>query len=90
MGWQKQLHLFSYPFYYIEYGIAQLGALQLWLQYREDPKAALNNYAKSMSLGGSRPLPELFEAGQMSFDLGSSTVQGLIDAVRTELDQLPA
>ena len=90
VGWQKQLHLFSYPFYYIEYGIAQLGALQLWLQYREDPKTALNNYAKSMSLGGSRPLPELFEAGQMSFDLGSSTVQGLIDAVRTELDQLPA
>ncbi|MBJ03167.1 MAG: peptidase M3 [Euryarchaeota archaeon] len=90
VGWQRQLHLFSYPFYYIEYGIAQLGALQLWLQYQEEPKKALENYAKSMRLGGSRPLPQLFEAGQMSFDLGNSTVQGLIDAVRNELDELPA
>ncbi len=76
VGWQRQLHLFSYPFYYIEYGIAQLGALQLWLQYRKNPQTALDNYAKSMRLGGSRPLPELFEAGKMSFDLGNSTVQG--------------
>ena len=90
VGWQRQLHLFSYPFYYIEYGIAQLGALQLWLQYRKNPQTALDNYAKSMRLGGSRPLPELFEAGKMSFDLGNSTVQGLIDAVRAQLDELPA
>ena len=90
VGWQRQLHLFSYPFYYIEYGIAQLGALQLWLQYQKNPQNALDNYAKSMRLGGSRPLPELFEAGEMSFDLGNSTVQGLIDAVRAELDELPA
>ena len=82
--------MFSYPFYYIEYGIAQLGALQLWLQYQKNPQTALDNYAKSMRLGGSRPLPELFEAGEMSFDLGNSTVQGLIDAVRAELDELPA
>ena len=83
---QRQLHLFSYPFYYIEYGIAQLGALQLWLQYQKNPQTALDNYARSMRLGGSRPLPELFEAGEMAFDLGSTTVEGLIDAVRTELD----
>ena len=57
VGWQRQLHLFSYPFYYIEYGIAQLGALQLWLQYQKNPQTALSNYAKSMRLGGSRPLP---------------------------------
>ena len=90
VGWQRQLHLFSYPFYYIEYGIAQLGALQLWLQYQKNPQTALDNYAKCMKLGGSRPLPELFEAGEMSFDLGNATVQGLIDAVRSELDHLPA
>ena len=90
VGWQRQLHLFSYPFYYIEYGIAQLGALQMWLQYKESPEMALSNYAKSMRLGGSRPLPNLFEAGGMSFDLGRSTVQGLIDAVRDELAKLPA
>ena len=90
IGWQKQLHLFSYPFYYIEYGIAQLGAMQLWLQYRENPKVALENYAKSMRLGGSRPLPALFEAGQMDFDFGKSTVERLISAVRNELENLPA
>ena len=90
VSWQKQLHLFSYPFYYIEYGIAQLGALQLWLQYREKPQTALENYATAMRLGGSRPLPNLFEAGGMKFDLGPSTVQGLIDAVRDELSTLPA
>ena len=90
VGWQRQLHLFSYPFYYIEYGIAQLGALQMWLQYREKPEMALANYATAMRLGGSRPLPDLFEAGGMQFDLGRSTVQGLIDAVRDELSSLPA
>ena len=89
VGWQKQLHLFSYPFYYIEYGIAQLGALQMWLQYRENPDEALANYATAMRLGGSRPLPNLFEAGGMKFDLGQATVQGLIDAVRNELSTLP-
>ncbi|MDE0707863.1 MAG: M3 family oligoendopeptidase [Candidatus Poseidoniales archaeon] len=90
ISWQKQLHLFSYPFYYIEYGIAQLGALQMWLQYRDKPEKALENYATAMRLGGSRPLPNLFEAGGMSFDLGRSTVQELIDAVREELSKLPA
>ena len=90
VGWQRQLHLFSYPFYYIEYGIAQLGALQMWLQYRDKPEMALANYATAMRLGGSRPLPNLFEAGGMQFDLGQSTVQGLIDAVRDELSSLPA
>ena len=90
VGWQKQLHLFSYPFYYIEYGIAQLGALQMWLQYRENPETALDNYATAMRLGGSRPLPDLFAAGGMDFNLGRSTVQGLIEAVRDELTNLPA
>jgi oligoendopeptidase F len=89
VGWQKQLHLFSYPFYYIEYGIAQLGALQMWLQYKQDPASALDNYSNAMRLGGSRPLPDLFEAAGMTFDFGSKTVQGLIDAVRAELAELP-
>ena len=89
VGWQRQLHLFSYPFYYIEYGIAQLGALQMWLQYRDKPEMALANYATAMRLGGSRPLPDLFEAGGMQFNLGRPTVQGLIDAVRDQLAELP-
>lgn len=90
ISWHRQLHLFSYPFYYIEYGIAQLGALQLWLQWLQSESAALANYEKAMSLGGMVPLPELFEAADLVFDFGPVTVQRLIDAVRARLDELPA
>ena len=90
VGWQRQLHLFNYPFYYIEYGIAQLGALQIWLQYLESPETALSNYARAMRLGGSKPLPALFEAGGMTFDFGPATVEGLVRAVRDRLATLPA
>ncbi len=87
--WQRQLHLFEVPFYYIEYGIAQLGALQLWLQSREDEKSAIANYMKAMELGGSRPLPELFAAAGLTFDFGPATVSRLMDAVAEELESLP-
>ncbi len=60
--WHRQLHIFEIPFYYVEYGIAQLGALQLWQASRRDLHAALDHYLKGLSLGGSRPLPELFQA----------------------------
>lgn len=90
MYWQRQLHLFSVPLYYIEYGIAQLGALQLWLQARRDEKAALGNYRKALSLGGSRPLPELFGAAELKFDFGPETMRGLMEEVKRELATLPA
>ncbi|MEO6219337.1 MAG: M3 family oligoendopeptidase, partial [Ginsengibacter sp.] len=57
-GWQKQLHLFEVPFYYIEYGIAQLGAIGMWMQYKKNPEQALDNYMKALSLGGTKTLPE--------------------------------
>ncbi|MFK7961564.1 MAG: M3 family oligoendopeptidase [Phycisphaerales bacterium] len=88
-SWQRQLHLFEVPFYYIEYGIAQLGALQLWLQSRESTDRAIANYRRAMSLGGSRPLPELFGAAELTFDFGPGTVGTLITAVRDELATLP-
>lgn len=87
--WQKQLHLFGVPFYYIEYGIAQLGALQLWGQYRRDPDKALANYRKAMALGGSRPLPELFEAAELRFDFGPGTMALLMADVQEALAELP-
>jgi oligoendopeptidase F len=87
--WQRQLHLFSVPLYYIEYGIAQLGALQLWLQFRRDQKKALENYRKSLSLGGSRPLPELFGAAELKFSFGPETMRDLMKAVQGELKKLP-
>ena len=87
--WQRQLHLFGMPFYYIEYGIAQLGALQLWLASRTSEKNAIAAYKRALSLGGSRPLPELFAAAGLRFDFGPDTVQSLMRAVGSELDCLP-
>lgn len=88
--WHRQLHLFGSPFYYIEYGIAQLGALQLWRQSRRDPKAALANYKRALALGGSKPLPELFSSAGLNFDFGPETVRGLMEEVQTELATIPA
>jgi len=87
--WQRQLHLFGMPFYYIEYGIAQLGALQLWLASRSNQKEALAAYKRALTLGGSRPLPELFAAAGLRFDFGANTVKTLMDAVAAELERLP-
>jgi oligoendopeptidase F len=88
--WQRQGHLFGNPFYYIEYGIAQLGALGIWLiSLEQGEQAALDAYKKALSLGGSRPLPELFHAAGLPFDFGADTVGRLVDRVQSELEKLP-
>ena len=87
-SWQRQLHLFGVPFYYIEYGIAQIGALQLWQNAREDKAEALRQYREALALGGSRPLPELWAAGGLKFDFSESTLRPLVDLVMTELRTL--
>jgi oligoendopeptidase F len=90
-AWQRQPHLFSHPMYYIEYGIAQLGALQLWLVSRtKGQEAAVNAYINALRLGGSRPLPELFRAAGLEFDFGPATVGRVVRAVEEELAKLPA
>jgi oligoendopeptidase F len=73
--WQRQGHLFTSPFYYIEYGIAQLGALGIWVQYRKDPEASVAAYKRALALGGSKTLPELFKAAGLPFDFGPQIVQ---------------
>ncbi|MEL7473251.1 MAG: M3 family oligoendopeptidase, partial [Planctomycetota bacterium] len=89
--WQRQGHLFGVPFYYIEYGIAQLGALGLWLKsIEEGPSPAVEAYLRSLKLGGSRPLPELFAAADLPFDFGPETVKRLADRVEGELAKLPS
>lgn len=87
--WHRQLHLFLNPFYYVEYGIAQLGALQVWANSKADPAKALRDYQSGLSLGGSRPLPELFERAGCRFDFGRDTVRPLVRLVSDELDLLP-
>jgi oligoendopeptidase F len=85
--WQRQLHLFEVPFYYIEYGIAFMGALGLWTRYRKDPKAAISAYQKALALGGSKPLPEIFKAAELPFDFGPSTIEPYAKELRNELAQ---
>jgi len=87
-AWHRQLHLFEVPFYYIEYGIAQLGAIGLWQQYKENPAAALNNYITSLSLGGTKTLPELFKAAGLQFDLSPGHISHLMKFVKQEMDKI--
>jgi oligoendopeptidase F len=86
--WHRQLHIFIHPFYYIEYGIAQLGALQVWANSQEDKAAALRHYQQALALGGSRPLPELFAAAGCKFEFTRSTMAPLVKLVREELGKL--
>ena len=83
--WHRQLHLYQVPFYFIEYAIAQLGALQLWMKSKENPRQALANYRAALALGGTRPLPELFAAAGIRFDFSEKTLRPLVNAVREEL-----
>ena len=86
--WHRQGHLFHAPFYYIEYGIAQLGALQLWMKAKHDGLAALANYRTALALGGARPLPQLFSAAGIVFDFSAKTLTPLITALEQELNLL--
>jgi len=88
--WHRQLHIFEIPFYYVEYGIAQLGALQLWQASRRDLPSALDNYLKGLSLGGSRPLPELFQTSGLAFDFTDKTIAPLMRNVKDALGELAA
>ncbi len=83
--WTTQPHLFNHPFYYIEYGIAQIAALQIWQAYRSDPAAAVAAYRSGLSLGGSRPLPELFAAAGTEFDVSEQTLARLVADIETEM-----
>ena len=86
--WHRQLHIFEIPFYYVEYGIAQLGALQLWQASRRDLPSTLNHYLAGLSLGGSRPLPELFETSGLAFDFTDKTIAPLMRNVKDALLEL--
>jgi len=88
-SWQRQLHLFEVPFYYIEYGIAQLGALQVWLNANRDFRDAVAKYRSALALGGSRTLPELFTAAGAKFDFSQATLGPLMELVQGELRGLP-
>ncbi|MFC4263110.1 M3 family oligoendopeptidase [Ferruginibacter yonginensis] len=87
-AWQRQLHLYEVPFYYIEYGIAQLGAIGMWMQYKNNPEQALDNYCKALSLGGTKTLPELYKAAGLEFDFSPAKIKVLMDFVQQQMQVL--
>lgn len=86
--WHKQLHIFEVPFYYIEYGMAQLGAIAIWKQYREDPEYAVQNYINALKLGYTVPIGEIYKAAGIAFDFSEEYVSELCAFVKDELEKL--
>lgn len=84
--WQYP-HVYTSPFYYIEYGIAQLGALQVWRNSLQNEKEAVEYYLKALSLGGSAPLPELFQSGNISFVMDKKSLQDLVDLIKKQISE---
>jgi len=87
-SWQRQLHLFEVPFYYIEYGIAQLGAIGLWKQFKEDKDKAINNYITALQLGGTKTLPELYKAAGLKFSFAPDYISELMLFVQNEMEKI--
>jgi oligoendopeptidase F len=90
VSWQQQGHLYGVPFYYIEYGIAQLGSLQLWKTQLDNPQKALDDYANAMKLGNTRTLPELFSSADLKLGFDEGHFLSLMDSVEATLAELPA
>ncbi|TCC86966.1 M3 family oligoendopeptidase [Pedobacter frigiditerrae] len=86
--WQKQLHLFEVPFYYIEYAIAQLGAIAVWKNYKENPEKALEQYLAALALGYTKPMNEIYETAGIKFDFSADYVKELASFVKEELNKL--
>jgi oligoendopeptidase F len=82
------LHIFELPFYYIEYGIAQLGALQVWKNFRRDKKEGVRLYKQGLSVGGTKTLPEIFESAGIKFDFSLGIIEPLMAEVEKELERL--
>ena len=84
-AWHKQLHIYEVPFYYIEYGIAQLGAIGVWRNYKANPQKALSDYEQALALGYTKTLPELYEIAGVNFDFSTENVKALLQFVRNEI-----
>ena len=86
--WQKQLHLFEVPFYYIEYGMAQLGALAVWRNFLGNKEQAIAQYKKALSLGYTKTIGEIYEAAGVKFDFSDAYIKNLMQFVKVELNKL--
>ena len=86
--WQKQLHIFELPFYYIEYGFAQLGAISIWKRYTENPQQTVADFKKALSLGYSHPIGEIYETAGIKFCFTKQYITELMDFVKSEMAKL--
>lgn len=88
--WQKQLHLFEVPFYYIEYGMAQLGAIAVWKNYKENPQKAIQQYMDALKLGYTKSIPEIYQTAGIAFDFSQDYIKELVTFVQNELQKITA
>jgi oligoendopeptidase F len=88
--WQRQLHIFQLPFYYVEYGLAQLGAMQVWRNALGDQAGAVAAYRRALALGNTVTLPELYAAAGAKFAFDAATLQEAVDLIEATLDKLAA
>ncbi|MCF0057864.1 M3 family oligoendopeptidase [Dyadobacter sp. CY356] len=86
--WQRQLHIYEVPFYYIEYGIAQLGAIGVWKNYRENPEKGLKGYLNALKMGYTAPITEIYQAANIPFDFSKNYITELMQFVQSELERL--
>ena len=86
--WQKQLHIFEVPFYYIEYGMAQLGAIAVWKNYKENPEKGLQQYIAALKLGYTKTIKEIYETAGIKFDFSADYVKELAEFVKAEIEKL--
>jgi oligoendopeptidase F len=86
--WQKQLHLYEVPFYYIEYGMAQLGAVAVWRNFRKDRAFGLQGYQNALKLGNLKPIPDIYKAANIKFDFSRDYIRELMQFVRNELHKI--
>jgi oligoendopeptidase F len=86
--WQKQLHIFEVPFYYIEYGMAQLGAIAVWKNYKENPEKGLQQYMDALKLGYTKTIKEIYETAGIKFDFSAGYVKDLAEFVKSELEKI--
>jgi len=86
--WQKQLHLYEVPFYYIEYGMAQLGAIAVWKNYKENKSKGLAGYKAALELGYTKSIPEIYKAANVQFDFSRTYIKELMIFVKSELDSI--
>ena len=86
-GWHRKQHIFRAPFYYIEYGLAQLGALQIWRNAMNDQAQAVRDYRQALALGGTQSLPALYQAANVQFAYDHQMVGQMVDLLETEIEK---